>query len=310
MIGKSILVFVLGLAIGASGALLFLERSGGQLAAALASHEDVTESEALEHGVVEEGIRIEAGEATVTLPSFAFTTHPATSTSSPFSIRVPVMIYHSVRAHTEGESRYQDLYDVTPELLDAHLSYLEREGYTTITMRDVIAYWEGKTLSLPPRPIILSFDDGWKSQIEYALPVLQKHRAKAVFYVFTNPIDHRNPRWMSWDDVRALDHAGFEIGSHTLTHPYLTRIAGDDELDRELVMSKRRLEEELGHPVPAFAYPFGAKDERVERAVVAAGYTSARTTYSGVWNDPAHRYEFHGTLSSDRLANFERLLAR
>jgi peptidoglycan/xylan/chitin deacetylase (PgdA/CDA1 family) len=101
-----------------------------------------------------------------------------------------------------------------------------------------------------------------------------------------------------------------EIAGHTHTHPFLTKLTTDEELDKEISASKKFIEEEIGHPITVFAYPFGEKNPQVERVVVHAGYKIARTIVSGVWNDPAHRFEFHGSLASDRFSDFERLLRR
>lgn len=308
------LVFAIGIVLGALGTSIALAMPSPQLLIADILKADETESDALEHGVVEEGVKIEESTSTPLLsPMLSFTTPvsgSASATSSINSLHIPVIIYHSVRPYTKGESKYQDLYDVTPELLDQELTYMEEHGYHAVLMRDVDAHWRSGT-PLPEKPVILSFDDGWKNQYEYAFPVLQKHQMKAVFYIFTNPIDHKNAHWMSWDDVLTLDNAGMEIGGHSRTHPILTKISHDNaKLDHEILEPKKIIEERLGHPIISFAYPFGAKNESVEIAVARAGYQIARTTISGVWNDPEHRLEFHGTLSSDKITQFETLLNR
>jgi peptidoglycan/xylan/chitin deacetylase (PgdA/CDA1 family) len=271
--------------------------------------EDETEPEAAEVGLSPEGVNIATGTLPHTLEFVLATSSVASATSSPFSLRIPVMIYHSVRPHTPGESKYQDLYDVTPELLDQELTYIETHGFHPILMRDVDAYWKGATSSLPEKPVILSFDDGWKNQYEYAFPVLQKHHMKGVFFIFTNPIDHKKPHWMSWDQIVEMDKAGMEIGGHTRTHPILTKLPHTEkDFIYEITQPKQIIEKRLGHAITSFAYPFGAKNEAVEVAVARAGYDIARTTVSGVWNDPEHRLEFHGTLSSDKMSQFEYLL--
>ena len=107
-----------------------------------------------------------------------------------------------------------------------------------------------------------------------------------------------------------MDKAGMEIAGHSRTHPILTKITTDAELDKEITGGKQILEKHLGHPVTIFAYPFGMRDARVIAAVERAGYVLARTISSGVWNDPEHRLEFHGSLSSDNIKDIERLLNR
>lgn len=306
-----VLVFVLGLFLGIAGTFAALHDPSPWAMIEHVLAADETEVDALEHGIAVEGVGFAGGDATTTLAFVYATGTRASATSSPFSLKVPVIIYHSVRPYMEGESQYQDLYDVTPELLEQELTYIEEHGYHPILMRDVDAYWRGATSSLPEKPVILSFDDGWKNQYDYAYPLLQKHGMKAVFFIFTNPMDYKKDHWMSWDNIIELDRAGMEIGGHTRTHPYLTKIAHDDnKLDYEIAQPKLIIEKRLGHPISSFAYPFGLTSEAVEVAVARAGYQIARTTISGVWNDPQHRLEFHGTLSSDKLKQFEALLQK
>jgi peptidoglycan/xylan/chitin deacetylase (PgdA/CDA1 family) len=222
-------------------------------------------------------------------------------------VRIPVMIYHSVRPHIKGESQYQDAYDITPELLERELKYIVEEGYTTISFRDVTNHWILGT-PLPEKPVILSFDDGWKNEFAHALPLLQKYHCTATFFVFTNPIDNEKPHWMSWDDVRALDKAGMEIGGHSRTHPVLTKIKTDVGLDNEIGKGKAIIEEKIGHPITAFAYPFGSSNAQVESAVTRAGYLVARTVISGVHHDSNAALEFNGTLATDNFNDFTKLL--
>jgi peptidoglycan/xylan/chitin deacetylase (PgdA/CDA1 family) len=246
---------------------------------------------------------------------YAATTSLTETNSVPVSavsknaVKIPVLVYHSVRPHTKGESKKQDIYDVTPELLESELVYIRDHGYTTISFADVIAHFDHDA-PLPAKPVILSFDDGWHNQYQYAFPLLKKYGMKGTFFIFTNPLMHHNPRWVSWSNVREMDKAGMEIAGHTHTHPFLTKLTTDAELDKEIGESKKFIEEEIGHPITVFAYPFGEKNPQVEHAVKRAGYRIARTIVSGVWNDPAHRFEFHGTLATDKLSDFERLLNR
>jgi peptidoglycan/xylan/chitin deacetylase (PgdA/CDA1 family) len=293
--------FFLGVLIGVSAvAFLPLSATGatGLLAAPLSAP-------------IEDEVLIESFSTAARSPEIADLSlglRPYMASSAPSRIRIPVIVYHSVRPHYDGESREQDQYDVTPELLEEELRYLVEGDYHTITFRDVDAAID-RGVPLPDRPVILSFDDGWKNQYIYAFPLLQKYQLRGTFFIYTNPIDHENAKWMSWDDVRALDRAGMEIGGHSRTHPILTRLRGRDALDGEIGESKRTIEGELGHSITSFAYPFGLYDAATVAAVMRAGYTTARTVHPGVWNDISDRFELHGTLSSDHLSDFESTVA-
>ncbi len=241
--------------------------------------------------------------ATTTVPLSPVLQTVATSSRA---IKIPVLVYHSIRPHYQGESLYQDAYDITPDLLQEEITYLKTHGYTTVHFADVDAFFEEGT-SLPPKPVILSFDDGWENQYKYAYPVLKKNSVVGTFFIYTNPIG-RNTHWMTWSQIVEMNKAGMEIGGHSRTHPVLTKITTSAELQKEISGSKLILEGHLGHHVTAFAYPFGMFDERVKTAVTAAGYTIARTVHSGVWSSPEQRFEFFGTLSTDHLADFVALL--
>lgn len=289
----SIKMLIGGIILGAVGAsVVFNVHPISAVASVLSDDEEyATEPEAADHGYI--------GTTTIN------TLEPASATSSR-SVKVPIVAYHSVRAYIKGESTYQDAYDITPELLEEQLKYIRDHGYTTITFADVIANFEHGT-PLPPKPVILSFDDGWRNEYEHAFPLLKKYNMKGTFFIFTNPIN-RKEHWMTWDEIKEMEAAGMEIGGHSRTHPMLTKIETDAALDKEISGSKKIIENHLGHPIYAFAYPFGLENERVRGAVGRAGYVVARTLSSGVWNDPAHALEFHGTLASDRMSNFEKLL--
>lgn len=232
---------------------------------------------------------------------------PASATSTPAALRVPIMIYHSVRPHAQ-ESVMQDAYDITPELLESEILYLKTHGYSTITFRDLYTALSGSS-TLPEKPVILSFDDGWENQYRYAFPLLKKHGVVGTFYVYTNPIG-RNPHWMTWSQVIEMNKAGMEIGGHSRTHPYLTKIVDNKLLDKEIREPKEIIEQRLGHKIDTFAYPFGFYNARVVAAVERAGYLTARNVFKGVWQDMPHRYEIRGALSTDYLKDFVNYLEK
>lgn len=304
MMLKKITMLVLGLLIGVGFGALLHERGVSFSSVrnyVLGLSEDY-QSDSEEAALVKEHVAL----LNVVAQTASTTTH-AENVHGEKAAKIPVLVYHSVRPHIAGESAYQDAYDVSPELLESELVYIAKGGYTTIAFADVEKYWKDGT-PLPTKPVILSFDDGWKNEYTYAFPLLKKYHMKATFFIFTNPIDHKKSHWMSWAEVLEMDKAGMEIGGHTRTHPVLTKIVTDKELDKEIAGGKAIIEQRLGHSIFVFAYPFGLKDARVEAAVTRAGFTLARTVLSGVWNDPATTLDLHGTLSSDKLTDFTKLL--
>ncbi len=220
---------------------------------------------------------------------------------------VPIAVYHSVRPHIEGESAEQEMFDVTPELLREHIKYLKQEGFTTISFETLGKYFDGETV-LPPKPVILSFDDSWRNQYAYAFPLLKEYGVTGTFYVFTNSLDHGNH--LSWNETREMQKAGMEIGSHTKFHPYLDDITDPMELKKEIADSKTILEESIGVPITSFAYPFGEHGTSSIEEVKRAGYKTARSLRKGTVQSKEDRYTLRAFIVTDHLEDFKRMLEK
>jgi peptidoglycan/xylan/chitin deacetylase (PgdA/CDA1 family) len=168
------------------------------------------------------------------------------------------------------------------------MELLDKWGYTTINFNDYRLFLAGE-LNLPRRPIIISFDDGYEEVKTIVYPILHEFRMKAVVFVLAD-FDLRTNKWdsgigcehplLTKEQVVALHEAGFEMGSHTLSHPRLTQIPEDKTL-YELRRSREILEEELKTPVHTFAYPYGLTNERIKRLAGEAGYTIACGAFTG-----------------------------
>lgn len=190
-----------------------------------------------------------------------------------------ILCYHAISA------RWPAALSITLAQLRSQLEWLVAHGYRGATFSEAVT-------TRPPTPTVaITFDDAFSSVLEYAAPVMASLGLPGTVFVVTGFADSGRPlawdgidRWlggeherelrgMSWPELEQLEQAGWEIGSHTLTHPHLTRL-GDDELARELSGSRAACERALGHPVTSIAYPFGDVDARVVRATAAAGYTA------------------------------------
>ena len=116
---------------------------------------------------------------------------------------------------------------------------------------------------------IITFDDGYKSDITIALPFLQKYNAKAIFFIAFENIGLDG--FMDWEDVRLLNKSGMEIGSHSLTHPNF-KLIKSEEVEFELRESKRRIEEEVNCEIRSFAFPYGAYSKYSVQLAMNLGY--------------------------------------
>ena len=169
---------------------------------------------------------------------------------------VLVLCYHGVDPAAEhGE--------VTPQAFRAQLEYVASRGYRWATFAEAVL---GGTSD---RVAAVTFDDGIGSALEHGLPVLDEIGARATMFPRLDTLDVQGR--LDADDIRGLAERGWEVGSHTLSHPVLTEV-GDDVLREELVESRARIEQLTGRPCVSVAYPTGRADARVVAAAAAAGY--------------------------------------
>jgi len=200
---------------------------------------------------------------------------------------VKVLLYH--RIIRDKDKADGDAWTIHESLFRRHLEVLDRCGFTTITFEDYQLSLEGE-LDLPRKPILITFDDGYAETYEVAFPILLGYGMKAVIYVLadrnitTNVWDGGNGasnlRLMSHQQILELRAAGFEIGSHSLTHPNLTKVPNSQAWE-EISRSRMLLEILLNAPVRAFSYPYGFLDVRTKRMAAEAGYRFACAAWSG-----------------------------
>jgi peptidoglycan/xylan/chitin deacetylase (PgdA/CDA1 family) len=131
---------------------------------------------------------------------------------------------------------------------------------------------------------------------------------RATFFIFSGAIGSRDA-FMNWGEVIEMHRRGMDIQSHTYTHPILTKESAQT-IARELTKSKKQIEEKIGAPVIALAYPFGLFNDEIVGEVARAHYGIARTTRDSVWHSSNRLLTIGGTLSTDNLSDFEALLSR
>lgn len=186
----------------------------------------------------------------------------------PSGVRCPIVLYHSI-----GESGGP--WTVTPARFRRQIEWLSG-AFELLTVSEAIEQWQQD--SLPRNPAVVTFDDGFRSTIETALPILESHGVKATHYVVPGRLGERfeGSRVMDRDDVIDLRDRGHEIGAHTMSHPDLTAV--DRETARcEIVKSRESIESITGDKPRSFAYPYGAFDREMTHLVREAGYESATT---------------------------------
>jgi peptidoglycan/xylan/chitin deacetylase (PgdA/CDA1 family) len=185
---------------------------------------------------------------------------------------VPILLYHHV-----AKAPRDPLY-VSPRLFRRHVAALERAGYTAVTLEQAWRHWE-EGAPLPPKPVVLSFDDGYADQYTAAAKILRARRWPGVLNLQTGRLGTRGG--LSRRQVRRMLRDGWELGAHSITHADLVGL-GAERLEQEVAGSRRILRRAFpGEPVAFFCYPYGRFDDAVVAAVRAAGFAGATTTRRG-----------------------------
>jgi peptidoglycan/xylan/chitin deacetylase (PgdA/CDA1 family) len=214
--------------------------------------------------------------------------------------KVKILVYHSIAPiPATKESPMALHYRITPETFDLQMQYLKDHGYHTITLGTLIADIS-QGITPTNKEVVLTFDDGWRNQYAYAMPILEKYGFTATFGIISKNVGSAISvnstesgsagSKMTWAQIKDLQARGFEIASHSETHPFLTHVS-DQQLVTEITGSKKMLETKLGTSITSFVYPYYNYDARVLQAVKDAGYLGARAGYNVFSNTQSHLYE-------------------
>ncbi len=192
---------------------------------------------------------------------------------------VPVLMYHSIGTTTARKFRR---FAVAPDEFAAQMDFLAVEGYRPVTAADLAASRSGRPL--PPRPVVLTFDDAYTDFYSAAMPALRKHDFRAALYVptayvggttrFNGSTGEGSRPVLSWQALRDITAEGVEVAAHSHTHPQMDRVPAEVVSD-EAVRSRSLLEDRLGLAVDGFAYPFGYWNRAARAAVASAGFLYA-----------------------------------
>jgi peptidoglycan/xylan/chitin deacetylase (PgdA/CDA1 family) len=181
-------------------------------------------------------------------------------------VQVPILLYHHV-APSDGSDRFT----VSPDDFEDQMQMLFELGYETITPSQLVASIQCSN-PIPEKSVLITFDDGHADVYQYAFPIMEQHGFFGAMYVVANRT--QAPGFLSVDQLREMIESGWEIGSHTITHPDLAELSTQD-LHEELKNSRLTLEDLLEVEIVSLAYPFGSFSPQVAREAVKAGYTNA-----------------------------------
>ncbi len=184
--------------------------------------------------------------------------------------KILVLNYHQV----------QDVFtslSMPPKLFDEQMNYLVTHGYVSITPDELYSGLTGE-MELPPKPVLITFDDGYADNYTNAFPILQAYGMRATIFVIPAFVGKKN--YLTWEQLREMELGGVTVESHTLNHRKLEELP-DDEIRSELLNSKLVLEENLGHAVEFLAYPTGTYNLHIASIAKDVGYKGAFTIKYG-----------------------------
>ena len=218
---------------------------------------------------------------------------------------IPVLCYH----HINPSDLLKDIYiNTVPDEFEKQIKFLHSYGFRTILSKDIptlLAPAENNILGENKKPVIITFDDGYKSVYDYAYPIMKKYGFKGIIFLITDKIENDTSKmYMNKDQINELIKEGWEVGSHTITHPKLNSISIEDISD-EIKGSKDILEKMFGIKVLSFAYPYGLFNKKI-LDLVRDNYRYAFSTIQGN-NFEFNEYylmERYLVLKTDELSNF------
>jgi peptidoglycan/xylan/chitin deacetylase (PgdA/CDA1 family) len=189
-------------------------------------------------------------------------------------------MYHYLSVAPLGADAVRQDLSVSPERFEEQLHYLRTEGYESITLHDLLLAMQTGA-PLPLKPVVLTFDDGYRDNYTNAFPLLQRYGYTAAFFLNVAFIDSEHPEYLTWDQVEEMAAAGMDMEAHGYTHPNL-RDSDMDALIFQILRPKEAIEARTHETVRFFCYPSGQYDERVIRVLHSANYWGALTLVSGV----------------------------
>ncbi|MGD1043827.1 MAG: polysaccharide deacetylase family protein [Bacteroidota bacterium] len=200
-------------------------------------------------------------------------------------VSIPVLMYHRIVPEAL-ENSHHGIW-VTALSFEQNLISLKQRGISPITFEQYQLFLNGE-FTLPKRPVILTFDDGYEDNYTHAFPLLKKYEFSAVIFLVTDKTrrtnfwDANEPQepLMNNEQIREISLAGIEFGSHTVTHPNLSQCS-PEQIRTELVESKQIIEHLTGKEIISLAYPYGAVNELIKSITAEIGYKYGIATNSG-----------------------------
>ncbi len=210
-------------------------------------------------------------------------------------VRLPILMYHYIEPWPARANAIRKNLTVRPNDFAAQMAYLHERGYTALSPYDLMdALALGKVL--PERAVVLTFDDGYRSLMDYAVPEMNRYGFAGTVFVVTELMDREFDAYLTWSQAEALYTQGWKIEPHTKTHDELAGQSRDFQL-YQMLGSMQTVEAHIGIVPRFFAYPVGKYDAVTLQLARELNLWGAVTTAPGRWHTLADQY----TLSRVRI---------
>jgi peptidoglycan/xylan/chitin deacetylase (PgdA/CDA1 family) len=196
------------------------------------------------------------------------------------TLSVPILMYHYLSVPPANADRFRLDLSVTPDHFREQLAWLKAEGFETISLYQLLSALNTGSPDLPERPIILTFDDGYRDNYQNAFPLLKEFGYSATFFILTDVTDRSEPGYLTWDMLREMSNAGMDIEVHGREHFDFSN-RNHDWLVYHLLGPMQTIKANLGYTPRFIAYPSGSYDSQVIKAAQELGYWGGITTHYG-----------------------------
>lgn len=190
-------------------------------------------------------------------------------------VKINTLMYHHIQPEEEAKKNGQTNLTVSPDFLEKQFQYLQDKKYNVISMENLKNFFDG-TEKLPDKPVLLTFDDGYKDNYVYMYPILKKFGYKATIFIPTGLLN--NPDYLTWDDLNSMKDLVY-FGNHTWSHHGSGGTT--EKLDEEIGLADKQLNEHGYNNLKIFAYPFGKSSGNAESVLAKDKYILAFTTTHG-----------------------------
>lgn len=215
---------------------------------------------------------------------------------------VPVLCYHNLAPQSKGRMI------LAAKVFEEQMRYLKNQGYRVINLKEFVEFVSLKR-QLPQRSVLLTFDDGYRSFLQYAVPVLKELGFTATLFIYTDYVGAGSNAF-TWADLKKLQQDGFDVQAHSKSHGDMVRGASEPakeyekRLEAELAQPRALFQKNLGFAPEILAYPYGRQDDAIVRRAKDRGYTAAftvRRQASPSFVDPyrIHRSQIYPEMSMD-----------